>query len=91
MTFWTQEQAINEGVRRCRIGKVTQKHVPRPDLVIPMWPGPERNWWDDPFRPTWSPMFGSANRKCSCPPGAACGNVACPHLPIVTSNMMAAH
>lgn len=24
------------------------------------------------------------SRKCSCPPGTVCNNVACPHLPVVT-------
>lgn len=84
MSLYDKEQANcdveNIVFRRCKIGKVKLKHL-RPDPVVPMWPSPPNDWWRQPF-PMYDPlqdiMIG-ANSKCSCKPGQACGNAACPH------------
>lgn len=56
------ENVINARDRHCRIGKVTEKNVPASGPVIPskvpVWRGPYREWWNDPYSPTWAnPAF----------------------------------
>ena len=90
---------INEMKRHCRIANVRQKSRYERDKAD--WIKAERNLWlrELPgqytvpkldFDPLKRFTFPVDARKCSCPPGTACGNAACPHLPIVTcnSNMM---
>lgn len=80
--------AENVARRHCRIGKLTIKKlwgVARP--ALPKHPKHYANApilrvihdWDEHIERT----FGQ-QRKCSCPQGTVCGNVACPHLPIAT-------
>jgi len=73
------ENRLNAVVRHWRIRNVRQKlisgygHIEVPEGF-------------DPFK--WPSVFSLPDmtpRKCSCKPGQACGNVACPHLQLVTS------
>lgn len=73
---------INQAWRHCKIGKVT------PKVVNPPWSGwnkgaaPAHQRFFDQFmdlnKPTYMP-------KCGCRVGSACGNAACPHMPIATA------
>jgi hypothetical protein len=86
------ENNVNAFLRRCRIGKVTRKPINdvhdgyRPDsdgvwrkvIGIQRQPAQPVEWWKQPH-PIYDDILSSGNRKCSCPPGSACGNVACPY------------
>lgn len=61
---------LNEILRHCRIGRVTEK--------AKTWPLPF-NWFPDTMKQ--GPMFMG---KCGCRVGSACGNAACPHGMVVT-------
>lgn len=75
------ENVINARDRHCRVGKVTEKR----SRSVPDWRGPYREWWKEPF-PIYPPeLQGAPVRKCSCRPGQACGNAACPHGIFATS------
>lgn len=80
--------AENVSRRHCRIGQVTiTKLLGVARLALSEHPKHYANApslrvihnWDEHIKRT----FGRQH-KCSCPPGTACGNVACPHLPIAT-------
>lgn len=73
---------LNEILRHCRIGRVEEKvgqpvrGIPPINIMrtlLPTWP------FDTANAPT--PTFMD---KCGCRVGSACGNAACPHMPIVT-------
>ena len=64
--------------RHCRIGKVREKTgIPWMDRhLFPTGP--------QPIIPGVFTLPQMSQPKCGCKPGTVCGNVACPHLPVVT-------
>ena len=78
---WSREleNRLNAVLRRGKIRNVREKRAPAPVL--------------NPFRDIMSPqpvipgtftLPTMTAPKCGCKPGTVCGNVACPHLPVVT-------
>lgn len=69
---------INEILRHCRIGHVTEKVRP----ILPFTPALDYLPKGQDLTGMLKPVMSMP--KCGCRVGSACGNVACPHGAVVT-------